>query len=268
VLAAAVLLGGWRIARRRASARDSRSWAGPAAVAAGFTAGYWALFGRPDFPPLDAVDWLLYLAPAVAVLGLADSWLRLRLPARLLLAGVTVPAVFLVLAWPLVRAGGAGGTETLGRVAIASIAAFDAWSVRVAAAWSSAVLVAVAGPAAIVVALSGSLRLGQIGLLLAGCAAGSLAGSLVLGSAAVGRGMALVFGALLGGLLLCGTLYAELATSNAMLLAAAPGMVWLGQLVPRRAGWLGTTLARLALVLTLPAIALVRAWLRFAEEAW
>jgi hypothetical protein len=269
-MAAAVLLAGWRFARRRTSARDSRSWAGPAALAAGFVAGYLALLGRPGFPPLDATDWLFYLAPAVALLGLADSCLRLRLPARIVLIVVALPASFGLLGWPLFNVEGSDASMRIAvaaALAVASIVALDVWSARVAAVRSSAVLLAIAAPAAGVLMLSGSQRLGQIGGLLAASAAGMLAANLILGAAAVGRGTVLVLGTLLAGLFLCGNLYAELTTPDALLLAAAPNMAWLAQLVPKRAGRVVTTLSELILVLSVAGIAVARAWLRFVEEA-
>ena len=82
VLPAAVtgglLLAGWRLARWKYSARDSRTWVGPVAVAAGFMAGYLALFGWPGIPPHDAIDWLLPLAVPLGALGLLDSYFGRR----------------------------------------------------------------------------------------------------------------------------------------------------------------------------------------------
>lgn len=272
-LAGGVLVAGWRIAHRRASARDSRSWAGPVAVAAAFIAGYWGLLGRPDLPPLDATDWLFYLAGALAVPGLADALLRLRLPARVVLITVAVAASFLVLGWPLLRLEGEAAADARAQATIAavlataSIVALDALAVRISAVRLSGVLLAVAVPAAVVVVLSGSQRLGQIGGLLAAIAMGMVAANVALGRAAVGRGTVLVFGTLLGGLLLCAHLYAELTTANAMLLAAAPNMAWLGYLVPKRAGHAVNVIAQLLLVLSIAAIAVVRAYLVFVQDA-
>jgi hypothetical protein len=266
-LAAAVPVAAWRIARGRASARDSRSWGAPAAVAAAFVAGYWALLGRPELPPLDALDWLFYLAPALAVVGTADAWLRLRFPARAVLIAASVAATFVLVAWPLLGGEASARILVAGALATASIVALDALAVRISAARSGAILLAAAAPAAVVVMLSGSQRLGQIGGLLAATAGGMLAVNFALGSAAVGRGTVVVFGTLAAGLLLCSYLYAELQTADAVLLAIAPNMAWVAYLVPRRAGRLAAIFVQLGLVLGTAAIALVRAWLRFVEDS-
>jgi hypothetical protein len=266
-LAPGLLLAAWRIARRRMSARDSRSWGGPLAVAGGFIAGYWALLGRPELPPLDALDWLFYLAPPLAVAGTADARLGLRFGARAVLIAASVATTFLLVGWPLLGGEASARILVAGALATASIVALDALAVRSSAARLSAILLAAAAPAAVVVLLSGSQRLGQIGGLLVGCGAGLLAANLVLGSAAIGRGTTLVFGTLLAGVLVCSHLYAELTSGNALLLAAAPNMAWLAYLVPKRAGWLGATLVQLGAVLGVTAIAVARAWLRFVEEA-
>ena len=78
----------------------------------------------------------------------------------------------------------------------------------------------------------------------------------------------MVCGTLLAGLLWCGYLYANLKTSNALLLAIAPNMAWCGRWAPRRFGWLIHVAAQLGLVLAVAGVAVLRAWLEFQSSAW
>ncbi|MEX0679168.1 MAG: hypothetical protein WD063_18985 [Pirellulales bacterium] len=267
---AGLLVVGWWVAERRLPARQSRSWAGPLAVGAGFAAGYLALFGWPGFPPPDAVDWLLFLAPALVVVGLLDGCLQMPLGGRIVSITVAVPAAIVLLSWPLVGANPQG--ELLARLVYAaalgavSLIALDALSSRVSAARLSAILLAVALPAAALLSLSGSLRYGQIAGLLAAAEAGALAVNLVLGPGASGRGTVVVAGTLLAGLVCSGNLYAELTPSDAVLLAAAPTVAWVARAVPPRFGRLAQTLVQIGLVLALAGIPVVRARLEYQGE--
>lgn len=91
--------------------------------------------------------------------------------------------------------------------------------------------------------------------------------NIVLGRAGLGRGIVLVCGTLLAGLLWCGQIYAGLNTSNALLLAIAPSMAWFGHWAPRRYGWLVHVAVQMALVLAVAAVAAVRAWQAFRAAA-
>jgi hypothetical protein len=242
-------------------------------VSAGFVAGYALLLGWPELPPLDAIDWLFYVAPALALVGLWQVLRGVDLAGRVTSLIVVLGAVLLLVAWPVVTSDHRWAhsarleLQIASVVAIAALVPLDALAYRVSAARLYAILLATSAPAAITLLLSGSQRFGQIGGLLAGCAAGGLAASVLLGRAAVARGTIVVFGVLLAGLVWCGRLYADLAAGNALVLAAAPGAAWLGYLVPARAGWWPRVLVQFGAVLAIAAIAVVRAWLVFVEQA-
>jgi hypothetical protein len=265
-----VLIAGWRLVRRRYSARDSRSWAGPLAVGAGFVAGYLGLFGRPGLPPHDAIDWLVLAAAPMVALGIVDSYYRIPPPGRVLSIAVAAPLLFLLLAWPLLSHGGHDDLPvqlvTATAVAVASLISLDLLAPRMSAGRLSAVLCAVAAPAAVVLGSSGSARLGLIATILASTQAGAMLGSVVLGRAGLGRGIVLVCGTLLAGVLWSGHLYAQLQTSDALLLAAAPNLAWLGRYATRRYGWLVHVAVQIGPVLAVAAIAAVRAWRAFAAS--
>ncbi len=189
---AVVLMAAWRWSRHRRSARESRSWAGTAALAAGFAAGYLALLGWPGFPPLDAVDWLLFLAGPLAALGLVEAYWRMDLAGRTLVMALAVPAALLLVARPLLLASGANdvGPLLLGAtaVSVAAMLAAEVLAERTSAARLSAILLAVAAPAALVLLLSGSARLGMIGGALAAAQAGGAGGQRRAGTRSLGPG--------------------------------------------------------------------------------
>jgi hypothetical protein len=272
-MTAGVLIAGWRLARHAMSARDSRSWAGPIATGAGFAAGYLALFGWPGFPPAEAADWLVFLALPLAALGLVAAYLQMAMPLRAVLLAIAVPAVLWILARPLLTAREPMAGDTFARLMIASgagvvsLVALDGLSGRASALRQSAILLAAAVPAAAALVLAGSLRYAEIAAILAASEAGALAAYLVLGHAALARGSVFVVGTLLGGLLWCGHSYADLATSDALLLAAAPNMAWLAYLVPWRIGRLGQTVLQLILVAGVAGAAVARAWTQTTGEA-
>ncbi|MCH8859465.1 MAG: hypothetical protein IID54_07815 [Proteobacteria bacterium] len=178
----------------------------------------------------------------------------------------------LLLARPLLAAGEGIASETSTQlmlftaVGTISLVALDGLAVRISAARLSAILLALAASSAVVMTLAGSLRYGQIALLLAATQAGALGVNSILGRAAVGRGTVLVFGTLLCGLLWCGNLYAELKTFDALILIAAPNAAWLAFGLPRRIGRLGQTALQLLFVLGVAGIIVALAWIRSAAE--
>ncbi|MBI3837523.1 MAG: hypothetical protein HY288_06280 [Planctomycetia bacterium] len=271
VLTAGTLAVGWFALRHRHGARDSRSWAGPLALGVGFAGGYWALFGLPAFPPLDAIEWLFLLTPGLVLLGLLDSLGRVPLQVRVVSIAASAPASMLLLSWPLLNGNNYDSRQavlfaTATMLLVGWIAAMDGLAARVSAAQLSAILFCAAAPAALVLLLSGSQRLGQIGGVLA---ATQFAGSLVnyaLGPAALGRGVIVVFGVLFGGLLLSGYSYAELRPENALMLLAAPLMSWLALLLAWQFRGLPLAATQLALVLVVAGSAVAQAMIDFTAD--
>ncbi len=267
---ALVLVAGWRMTRHRLSSRDSRSWAGPLATATGFVTGYLAVFGWTGLPPHDALDWLLPLALPLALLGMLQSYYRWPLPAAVMAIAVAVAATLVLVSWPLLAL---RTDESLHwklfaatTVAMCTLIPLDRLAQRLSLGRMSAILLAVAAPAAVTLGCSGSMRLALIGTVLAATQAGALAAGVVLGGSAVARGVALVFGSLLAGLLWIGFAYASLSASNALLLAAAPSCAWLGRWAPRRFGWSVNFASQVGAVLAVAFLALGRAWLEFGAS--
>lgn len=269
-VAMVVLLLAPRLTHHRLPIRDSHSWGGPVAVGAGFVAGWLALFGWPGFPPSDAIDWLLFLAPPLAVLGTCGALWRGHGAVRILLVGVAVPVSLLLLARPLLNAeqpqiGGLLFAATT--LAVVTLVSLDTLAERTSAVRMSSILLCVGGPAAITLMASGSLRLGQIGMLLAATQVGIVLVSVGLGRIALARGTTLVFGTLLAALLFGGHLYAELTAFDAVVLGLAGNLAWFGYRWPKHRP-LARGVVQVAAVLALAAVPLVRAWLQWSAAGF
>jgi hypothetical protein len=262
-----VLLAGWYVTRRRWSARDSRSWVGPVAVATGFVAGYLALFGWPGFPPLDAVDWLVFLAPLLAAAALVDALGRVDWPPRVLLILLGASAALVLVGWPLLWVDGAADGPAWRRLVVGVLIAsaylipFDVLSVRVRATHYCALALGVAVPATAALVLSASARLGLAAAVLTATQAAALVAYLILGRTAFARGTVPVFGTLLAGLLWAGNSYAELQTIDALLLGLAPNAAWTQFLVHKDRGWMLRTACPLLLAIAIACVPAARLWL-------
>lgn len=265
-----VLVAGWRVTRHWYSSRESRSWAGPPAVTLAFAAAWLALFGWTGLPPHDAIDWLLPVTLPLVLLGLLESYYRWPPPAGVLAIAVAVATTLLVISWPLLGASRDDGLS--GRLLLATTLAMltliplDLLAQRLSFGRMSTILFVVGAPAAVTLGCSGSARLGLIATVLAATQAGGVAAGVVLGRSATARGVVLVFGSLLAGLLWSGYAYASLSAIDGMLLAVAPSAAWLGRWAPRRFGWSVNFATQVGAVLAVALIPAVRAWLAFRES--
>jgi len=269
-VSAVVLVAGWRVTRHRYGSRESRSWAGPPAVSLAFAASWLALFGWTGLPPHDAIDWLLPLTIPLLLLGLLESFYRWPPPAGVLAIAMAVAVTLLAISWPMLGAsaedGFSGQLFLATTLAMLTLIPLDRLAQRLSFGRMSAILLAVGAPAAVTLGCSGSARLGLIATALAATQAGGVAGGIVLGSSATARGVVLVFGSLLAGILWSGYAYASLSVVDGLLLTAAPSAAWLGRWAPRRFGWSVNFASQVGAVLVVAMIAAVRAWLEFRES--
>jgi hypothetical protein len=215
----------------------------------GYIIGHVAL-AWPAFPPIDVTDRLPWLALAAMVVGLLESlWPisnRLRWATRLSLLALTLLAILGPIARETVRTG--AGVAWL---AVVGVSAFVSWVLlerlfnRLSKGGIEWLLVLIAGSSAALLLVSGSLVLGQLGLVLA-AVLGALA--LISWRAArpmLDRGALLVVLSVLTALVLDGHVYAFVPVSSALLLAASPLAAWVDKIGPaRRLGPRGAAIVR------------------------
>ena len=216
---------GWFL-RHRDGVRESRSVAGPLAISLGFVAGWQTLLGRVEFPPVDANNWLYYLAILAAAVGMLVSWARMPEAFGVVAALLLPPLAAWLLARPLLGREdadiGPAGLIVLGLVGSGWILAMDDLARRVSASRAAMILLCAWLPASMSLIFSGSQRLGQICGLLAATLLAWIVLRFAQGPAGRARGVMLVVGVVYLGLLFAARLYSELRTPQALLLFLAP----------------------------------------------
>ncbi len=247
IVCAVVLVIGWW-PRRQGVLSSEGTWSGAVGLGAGYVLGHVIATGWPPFPPVDATQWLIFLAIIATVVGLLDTRWRqvdslrgiVRWSWRVLLSVATVWLLcrpLLSHSWgALVAAGWVVGL-TIGLIAFWT--SIDVLAERVSGASMSLVLLAVAAGGASVLFVSGSALLAQ----RCGVIAAMLGACLVIGwwcpVMSLARGAVPVVAVVVGGLWISGYLYAEVPPWSAILLAVAPSAAWVGHLrrLRRLAGW-------------------------------
>lgn len=265
-LTGVVLLLAW-ISRQRAETA-ARGWLGALAFAGPYAFGQAAAFGAlPAFPPRSAEPATFWLALAVGVVSVVESFLgERRWPRRLLRFAFPFLVPWLMLSRLLARREAVELALVVGGVGLALFlvgAAVSAWAERRSGVSVPLVLwwVTAAGSACIL--LSGSVRYAQFAGVLAACLGAAVVVALLRPAFLLGAGAAGVVVVLNGCFWIAGHWLSELPGEVACLLAAAPLLALLGEagplarLAPRKALLARLALASLALV---PAILL--AWIQ------
>jgi hypothetical protein len=245
LVAGAVLCAAWL---RTGLACGGRGWVA-LALGLAYIAGHCGL-AWPAWPPLDVQDRLPFLALAATVLGLLESrwpgpawtrWENRILATGMLLFFVMVPGM-----------GENWGTKegnlrlaAWGVSLLASSANLDALAARLSGARIVLPAMVVAAGAAAALLVSGSAVLGQLAGVLAAALGACWVVSWWKPPLSLARGGTAVLIVVLGALVLEGNVFSQLPAASAMLLACAPGAVWLGRVGPLRrlAGAKATILA-------------------------
>lgn len=218
---------------RRTGARQT--WGAALAVGAGFLAGFTALTDVGPFPPVRAQSWLVYLGAAsvaAALIGML-SGRAARVAWRLFSIALLVAMAWL-LTRPLAQRVEAG--EYWRAFAVFALGAAAWWGLmeplapRVPAAGLALLLAGWAGAAGVVLLDSSSVVLGQLAWSTSAALAAVALASGIGRDVSLSRGAMLAVTITLGGLLLCGHLFADLTRWDLAWLAAAPLLLWIGEL--------------------------------------
>jgi hypothetical protein len=200
-------------------------WADAVALAVGYAGGHAATAGWPAFPPLEATQWLPYFALATMFLAVLDVSLR---PTGVVRAVVWVLFCAGLLRLLLQAKFQYGWSFSEGLFWIAVFAAgmlvlasfLDAAVRRDSSISSSLVLTIMACATGATLMLSGSMLLGQLGMVLVAALGAIVVVSFLFPRAVGSRGIVPVTVALFTSLWLSGCFYADLPLASALLLAA------------------------------------------------
>jgi len=233
----------WRPWQRDAPVANG-IWGGAIALSVGYVAGHAGLLGWPPFPPVEATQWLVYLALASGVFGLIialwheSTWLRWGL--RLLLSGV-MPWLILhaVLKYRWQPIEGVVWLVGLGVAIFGFWLMLNALAERFRGASTPLVLLVVATGGSVTLLLSGSAMLGQLGGVLTAALGASLVIAWWNPKLSLAHGATSVVAILLAGLWMSGYFYAEVPVVSALLLVVSPATAWIGQVeaIQRLGGW-------------------------------
>ena len=225
VTAGALVVG--QVAERWAGV--SAQWSGGVGAGAAFMAAYVAVSGRPTLPPLDTTGWLFWAALGGAAWAALSAARPSKIEARSAAPAWLVLSACLsrLLLAPLVERDWSSGQAALW-LGAATLALTALWG-GISALASSAKPVAWAGAlalgsaaAALSLAATGSVRYGMLGAALTAGAMAVGVTSALRPDPALQRGVAAVFGPVLGGLLVCGVAWSSLPVASALCLALTP----------------------------------------------
>lgn len=218
-------------------------WSGPLAFAGGYLILHRLTLGWPDFPPVDATHWGVFLAPVGMVVGWLEGWPKLPLLLRSLLRTGLLAGSFELLLRPLIGEALPRETATWWVGGFTVMGWFwwyglDALAIRLKGSTVPLGLAMVAGGTGISLALAHSAALGQL--------AGGL--GLMMGMAVLVAWRNAEFSLARGALAVCwpillflgvsGHFYASLSAWVALLLAISPlGMA--AVLLPALKSWKG-----------------------------
>ena len=273
VVAGAALLAAWRPWRKQAPVVDG-FWGGALGLGLGYLAGHAGLQGLPGFPPAEATQWLVYLALAAPLLGLATAlrevpaWLRLGLQVVFSFATPTVLLHQMITHTWGVEAG-AVLIVGLGTGIFLLWTVIEALSRRETGPSLPLALTIVAAGSAAVVLFSGSASLGQLGGVLAATLSVAFSVACFKPSLTLARGAVPVVVVLLSALWIIGFFFAEVQLPSALLLVVAPLAAWVAKVraLKDRPSW-QVLLARATAVLVPVSVAVALAASTWASDSY
>jgi len=236
-----------------------REWAGPVAMALGFVAAYPLINGiAPKFPPNNAGDWLFWLALPIGIVAGATACFRLHSIFRSFIAAIVFGATLYLMMQPAVASRTPAEWWTLWAVLVAVLTA-DFWFADAAIQSDSTItsligFACILAGACVLIQMSGSLKYAlQGGAVVAALVAAVVVATIGPGRSAVSGGAAMAGIGIVGCLLAVSIepLFVNVTTTNALLIAAAPILLWAGRFIrlPKAPLWL-----RAGVRLLLPAI--------------
>lgn len=252
------------------------------AVALGFEVGFFATYGWPKIPPVEAHEWLLVvLRPAALAVAILVAATRTPIAIIWILRTIIAFGAAPLLLQPYIEHTWTGAQSAKWLAGI-GIAAMLFWVLLLrltpngrtaeenenhSTSWSCWALAIVAGGTGVTILMSGSQTLGQLGISLAAVLIGVAVAFLITRkSIFLSTSHLDLTITLLIGIWLCGYFYAQLSPVHVILLALAPQAAWVGHLIGPKQG-LRTALVRLIPVMILVMIVVGLAVMKFTQES-
>ncbi len=256
----------WRIWSRSAEPVAQGAWAGALAVGLSTIAGYLGNEDWPGFPPRTAIGWILFISCSAIVAGALIHLLPRTLPIRSVIwLPVVCGSIWVLTATPRANWKGAEfygwyaaligmpwivamSTESLAEHWPGASIPLSLW------VWSSGIAGALAA--------TGSLSYGHLAGILAAAMGAGIVAAWIKPTISFAHGATATLTILGISFLLCGYFYSYLPASSALILAAAPLVLWLGELsfVARRRPWTAVALRASFIAVPVMVALLFAAW--------
>jgi hypothetical protein len=226
-------------------------WGAGFACALGFAAAWVAACGWPALPPRDATQWLPFLAVLAAMVGVAESAIRLKVGPRWLLRATAVAIALATQVAPLFQTTwtatiGALWTAGFGALWLAGWLCLEQLTLRTGRSWSAFVLMALGACISVACALSSSAAIAQVGGMLTAVLGALWIVALLARDLEWKSAVLPVSAILMPAILVNAGCYAELRPITAGLLVIAPAGGWLAAFVLRGSphrDWVAATVA-------------------------
>lgn len=235
VLIAGILFAvAWRPWRRYSQLKHAET-IGPLAIGISYLVGHIGIAGFPSFPPVEAVQWLIYFAAIIIVLGMIES---LRKGRKFFPWGIRLHLAF-GLPWMLLRSmfqhhwGTIEGMVWVlgtGLLILLFWKTLDALAEGFTGYPAPLLFLIIATGLSIALVISGSALLGHLSGLLAAAMGIAFFIALFVPSFSLAHGATSFYAVVLGGLLINGYFYSELSMLSILPLIAAPMVPWVGKL--------------------------------------
>lgn len=256
------------IAWRRTPPLAGGKWSGAVAFTLGYVIAYFVAFGMPPFPPIDAMQWLVYLAVVAMVIGLTESFFQIPSWTRWLLRWVfSVLMLWLLLrtmvtyTWGVPK--GVVWLLSLSLMMLLFWTALDNLSEKVTGSLVPVLFFTTALGSSVALMLGRSASVSQ----LCGSVTAILAVSAVVGwqhpNFTLAKGAMAVLITLIFGFWLNGVFFAYLPMVTAILLTLSPLTGWLGQVTFMRhlPSWQSVSLQLIVALLLVGIANIIAVWL-------
>lgn len=93
----------WNSKKRDSNPIKNGFWGMPLGIGIAYISGHISILGKPEIPPVESTQWLVFIAVVMILSGLIDSLLKLPSIAKAIIRAVSSGAVFYMTAMPMIK---------------------------------------------------------------------------------------------------------------------------------------------------------------------